>query len=509
MAELPSTLFNETSEGWTAAGGNSLDMDVNASFVASGFHMVWVMAAAVFVVPIIPGLGFFYAGLGRRKAGATMLWQIFGVTAVVSFQWFLWGHSLTYGDGASPFIGNLKNIGLKNVTAKAIGYLPEPLYVFYQGLFAVCTVLIMVAGGFERSRMVPSLVYGFCWATVVYCPVASWTWNDNGWLFNLPSLDYAGGGPVHIASGVGALAYAIVIGNRIENDDLKRRVMHFKPHNPTFVFLGAWLIWFGWFGFNGGCNLAATVRATYVIMNTNIAACTGVIGWCVVDMIKYKGRFSIVGACEGCIAGLVGITPAAGYVPVYFAALIGFVTAVGVRVCENVNEWIGVDEGIEAFRLHTIGGVIGSLMTGLFATEWVAKLDGASTGSGWLDHNYRQLGYQLAEITSIAGYTFVVSMILLLVIDRVPGLKLRVPEHEEIEGVDNFLLMDEGIGDMELDAMLKKAGFTFMPESIINGSTVAGVIESSLSSSQSSSLGASSGVDEKRLQSHVNTTARV
>jgi Amt family ammonium transporter len=210
-------------------------------------------------------------------------------------------------------------------------------------------VMIVVGGAFERGNMIPSLIFSFCWATVVYCPLACWTWNSNGWLYNLPSLDFAGGGPVHIASGWSALAYAFVLGKRKNIDRTSRA----KPHNTTLVFLGTALIWFGWFGFNvchtcafpsssppkknqnltaviaqGGSTLNASMRAMLAAFNTNTAACTGVLGWVLVDYIKHRGKLSVVGACEGAIAGLVGITPAAGFVSVWLAAVIGFLTSV-------------------------------------------------------------------------------------------------------------------------------------------------------------------------------------
>ncbi|KAK7207009.1 ammonium transporter AmtB-like domain-containing protein [Myxozyma melibiosi] len=475
MADLPSAFFNDSSPGWTAAGGNSREMDVNLAYVASGFHQVWMMSATVFVFPIIPGLGLFYAGLCRRKSATTLLWQTLGVLGVISFQWFFWGYSLAYSSDADHYIGTLKNFGFRNVVAAPSGYLPEPLFALYQCMFALCTVMIMIGGAFERCRLLPSMVFAFCWCTIVYSPIVCWTWNANGWLYLLPALDFAGGGPVHISSGTGALAYALIIGKRIETNSPSRKVPKFVPHNPTLIFLGTWMIWFGWFGFNGGSTLNASVRTSYVLVNTNLAAGCGVIGWSLVDYILYRGRFSLVGACQGCIAALVGITPAAGYVPVYFAAVIGFLTAVGVRLCENLNEWIRVDEGMEVFKLHGIGGMIGAILTGLFAADWVSMLDGASDYSGWVDHHYIQLGYQLAEICAIVSYTFGVTVVLLLIIDHIPGLKFRVPEHQEIEGLDKHLLFEEGMGDYELFETLRAAGYINAGGSVLGDGLGGGV----------------------------------
>jgi Amt family ammonium transporter len=193
----------------------------------------------------------------------------------------------------------------------------------------------------------------------------------NGWLFNLPSLDFAGGGPVHIASGWSALAYAFVLGKRLPKGDK----IHGKAHNPTLVFIGTVLIWFGWFGFNGGSALNGTVRSMLAAFNTNTAASFGVLGWTSVEYIRNKGKFSVVGACSGAIAGLVGITPAAGYVSVWIAALIGFLTAAICSSCQNVDRWIKIDEGMDVFKLHGIGGMVGSFLTGIFGQAWVCLSD--------------------------------------------------------------------------------------------------------------------------------------
>ena len=318
---------------------------------------------------IIPGLGFLYGGLSRRKSALAMLFQSLMVSAVTTFQWMFWGYSLAYSRTAGPFIGDLSNFGLKHVmSAPSIGsaVIPEIVFCLYQLLFCACTVQIVIGGAFERGRIVPSLVFGFWWATVVYCPIACWTWNPNGWLFNLPSLDFAGGGPVHIASGWSALAYALVLGKRKKVSGDKS---HGRPHNTTLVFLGTVLIWFGWFGFNGGSALNASMRSMLAVFNTNTAASAGAIGWVLVDYIKHKRRFSVVGACSGAIAGLVGITPAAGYVQLWIAAVIGFLTAVGCALVEDINEWLHIDEGMDVFKVHGVGGMLGSFFTGIFATE--------------------------------------------------------------------------------------------------------------------------------------------
>jgi Amt family ammonium transporter len=426
-----------------------LEVDVNAQYLGFEYHYTYLIFCGFIVWLIIPGIGLLYGGLARRKSALALLFQSLMVGAVITFQWMFWGYTLAYSRTAGPFIGDMANFGMRNVMAApsaGSAVIPEIVFCLYQMLFCACTVQIVVGGAFERGRIIPSLVFGFFWATVVYCPIACWTWNSNGWLYKLPTLDFAGGGPVHISSGWSALAYAFVLGKRKHNGDKS----HGKPHNTTLVFLGTVLIWFGWFGFNGGSALNATVRAMLAAFNTNTAASTGVLGWVMVDYFKHGKRFSVVGACEGAIAGLVGITPAAGYVSVWLAAVTGFVTAVVCALLQNLNEWIHIDDGLEVFKLHGIGGMVGSFLTGIFATASISMLDGATSAPGGIDGNGIQVGKQFAEITAISAYSFLVSCALLYILKYIPGMHLRTTEEAEMQGLDLDQFFDEQIGDWGL-----------------------------------------------------------
>jgi Amt family ammonium transporter len=278
----------------------------------------------------------------------------------------------------------------------------------------------------------------------------------NGWLYKLPSLDFAGGGPVHIASGWAALAYAFVLGKRLPKDDK----FHGKAHNPTLVCIGTVFIWFGWFGFNGGSALNGTMRSMVAAFNTNTAASFGVLGWCAVEYVRTRGKFSVVGACSGAIAGLVGITPAAGYVSVWPAAFIGFTTAAICSLCQNVDKWMRIDEGLDVFKLHGIGGMVGSFLTGCFAQSWVWDLDGMGPygPAGAMDGVGVQVGRQLAEITAIASYSFVVSCALLFILKYIPGMHLRVSSEAEMLGLDADQFYEEQIGDWSLMEQLHAHG---------------------------------------------------
>ncbi|GAB1191413.1 hypothetical protein APSETT444_000585 [Aspergillus pseudonomiae] len=348
-----------------------------------------------------------------------------------------------------PFIGTLQNFGLMNVMvapSPGSAVLPEIVFCLFQLLFCACTVMILAGGAFERGNILPSLIFSFFWATIVYCPLARWTWSSNGWLYKFEAIDFAGGGPVHIASGCAALAYALVLGKRLHHGEASPR----KPHNTTLVFLGTVLIWTGWLGFNGGSSLNASMRAMVAVFNTNTAGCTGILGWVLVDMIKHKGRFSVVGACEGAIAGLVGITPAAGCVSLWLAACIGFITGIVCSSLQNINDWLRIDEGMDVFKLHGVGGMVGAFLTGLFASESISALDGASLTGGAIDGNGIQVGRQLAEICAIAGYSFTVSYILLFILKYIPGMRLRVDEASEMMGLDRAQFFDEQIGDWSI-----------------------------------------------------------
>ncbi len=392
-----------------------------------------------------------------------------------------WGFSLAFSRDGGPFIGTLSNFGLINVLAApswGSSVLPDIVFCFYELMFCACATMIVVGGSFERGRILPSMIFGFCWATICYCPIAYWTWNPNGWLFNLPGLDFAGGGPVHISSGTAGLAYALVLG--------KRRSLHdkhiYKPHNVTVIFLGTVLIWFGWFGFNGGSALNASIRAMVAVWNTNCACCMGILGWQLVSYFKHGRKFSVIGACEGAIAGLVGITPAAGYVSPWCGAAIGFITAVVICLFENVNQWIGVDDGLEVFKLHGIGGMVGAFLTGIFADRAISALDGIpSLAPGAINGNGIQVAKQLAEIAAIASWSFTLSLIMLLAMKYIPGLHLRVQDEVEEVGLDLDQFIDETVGEWALyetpDERTRRA-------SITHGIPVAGPHSSSSPSEQ-------------------------
>ncbi|PPJ57581.1 hypothetical protein CBER1_04783 [Cercospora berteroae] len=440
---FPAPEFNE-SMPW---GGNTREgFDVNAQYRGYEHDSVFIALCTFLVWIMVPGLAMFYAGLSRRKSALTMLFQAFLVFGVITLQWMLWGYSLAYAPDASPFIGTEYYMGMRFVQAAPTGTMPDVLFCLYQLMFCAVTTTILTGAMFERGNIIASTIFAFAWATIVYAPIACWTWNANGWLLNLGSLDYAGGGPVHIASGCSALAYALVLGKR--KSSIETGTFHTKPHNQTLVALGTFFIWFGWFGFNAGSALNATVRSYYAAFNTQAAASAGILGWVTVDMIRNKGRFSFSGACEGAIAGLVGITPAAGYVQVWPAALIGYLTAVVCSSLQNINEWIHIDEGMDVFKLHGIGGMVGSFLTGILADIAIGDLSAGTGASGAWSGNGIQVAIQLADISSCAAYSFVITLLLVLPFKYAPKfLSLRLTEDQEALGADGYHFRDETIGE--------------------------------------------------------------
>ncbi|KAJ6484038.1 ammonium transporter AmtB-like domain-containing protein [Mycena sanguinolenta] len=422
------------------SGGDSLTQspEMNAQFDRG--DIAWVYAAAVFVWVMIPGIGFLYAGLARRHHSLSLVWQSLISVSVVSFQWFFWGFSLTFSHSAGLFIGDLANFGSKGVLARpSVGsaLIPDILFYLFQLVFACATAMIMIGGAMERGRLIPSAIFIFIWTTVVYDPVAAWTWNPSGWLFKLGSLDFAGGGPVHMSSGAGALAYALVLGKRTGISEEKTRMPRHKPSNVFLVTLGTVLLWFGWFGFNGGSALNASLRAIYAGVNTNLAAACGALTFCALDVLRHKKRWSMVGICCGAVAGLVGITPASGYIPIYFAVPVGVITGCTTHFAMDLKDVLRIDDGLDVFALHGIGGMTGNILTGLFAADYITALDGySSIPGGWINGHYIQLGYQLAGCAAILSYSFTVTAVLLFVMNKVPGLRLRVSEEEETNGLD-------------------------------------------------------------------------
>ncbi|RDW88861.1 putative ammonium transporter MEPa-2 [Coleophoma cylindrospora] len=452
--------------GSTMTGGDSLTADLNIFYNAG--DIAWMITSTALVLLMIPGVGFFYSGLARRKSALSLIWLSIMATAVVSFQWFFWGYSLAFSHTAGKYIGDLENIGFRNVlAAPSVGStkIPDLLFAVYQGMFAAITVALAVGAVAERGRMLPCIVFMFVWSTIIYDPIACWTWNASGWVFKMGGLDFAGGTPVHISSGCAALAYSVMLGKRRGHGTHE---LNYRPHNVTHVVIGTVFLWVGWFGFNAGSALAANMRAVMAAVVTNLAACVGGITWCVLDY-RLERKWSTVGFCSGVVAGLVAITPGSGFVPAWAAVIYGVVGAAGANYATKLKFVLGIDDALDIFAEHAVGGLIGNILTAFFAADYIAHLDGFSEiPGGWLNHNWIQLGYQLADSVSGGVYSFGGTCIILFVMNLIPGLSLRASEEAEILGIDDaeigefaydyVELTREVLNDMSDDAASKFSG---------------------------------------------------
>jgi len=301
-------------------------------------------------------------------------------------------------------------------------------------MFAAITPALAVGAIAERGRLGPILVFIFIWSTLVYDPIACWTWNPSGWSAVLGGLDFAGGTPVHISSGTAGLAISMYLGKR-RGYGTER--MAYKPQNTSYVILGTVLLWFGWFGFNGGSAFSANLRAIQACMVTNMAAAVGGLTWMLWDY-RIERKWSAVGFCSGAISGLVAITPGSGFVGTPASVLFGVLAGTVCNFGTQLKFLFGYDDALDIFATHTIGGILGNLLTGLFAQSSIAGLDGVTQiPGGWLDRHYIQLAIQLADSMSGMSYSFVMTTIILWVMHYIPGLSLRASEEAEILGIDD------------------------------------------------------------------------
>ncbi|KAM3431436.1 hypothetical protein MY4824_007146 [Beauveria thailandica] len=424
--------FNGTNE---LTGGDSTDTNLN-QWYQSG-DQAFILISACLVLLMVPGIAFLYSGLARRKSALSMLWVVMMSFSVIVFQWYFWGFSLAFSPtSSSGFIGNMHHFGLRKVwAAPSIGspLVPALLYSFYQMMFCAVTAALTVGAVAERGRVVPGMVFTFCWATLVYCPLAYWVWNPDGWGFKHGVFDYAGGVPVEIGSGVSALAYSWVLGRRNE-----RMMMNFRPHNISLITLGTILLWFGWLGFNGGSAFGANLRAVMACWNSCLTAMFAAMTWCLLDF-RLARKWSMVGWCSGTISGLVAATPASGFIDPWASIILGVVAGVCCNFGTKIKFLVGIDDSLDVFAEHGIGGMVGLIFNAFFATKHVIGLDGVNSGTdgGFLDHRFATIGWQIAAIVAASGYAFVMSAIIAKIIDLIPGLKLRASEEAELLGMDD------------------------------------------------------------------------
>lgn len=388
----------------------------------------WLLISTALVMLMTPGLALFYGGMVRRKNVLGTIMQSFIALGVITIQWVLFGYSLAFGPDVHHLIGDLSWVGLNGV-----GLTPNPDYaptvphqafMAFQMMFAVITPALITGAFAERFKFSTYIVFLFVWSTIVYAPLAHWVWGVGGWMRNLGALDFAGGLVVHISSGLSALAAAFIIG--------KRRGYgheHMPPHNLTMTVLGAALLWFGWFGFNGGSAVASGALATSAFVATHIAAAAAAFSWTLMEW-KKRGKPTMLGTASGCVAGLVAITPASGFVGPMAALIIGLVAGVVCYYGISLKNKLGFDDSLDTVGVHGVGGIFGALATGIFASKAInaAGADGLIFGSASL------LGAQALSVLVSVVYSFTLTWIILKVLDKTMGL--RVADEDEQEGLD-------------------------------------------------------------------------
>jgi ammonium transporter, Amt family len=391
----------------------------------------WVLVSTALVMLMTaPGLAFFYGGLVRRKNVLSTMMQSFFLLCLISIQWVLFGYSLAFGPDVGHVIGSLKWLGFHGVGLSPnpdyAGTIPHMLFAMFQMMFAVITPALITGAFAERMKFAAFALFSLLWTTLVYDPVCHWVWANGGWLRNLGALDFAGGTVVHISSGVSALVCALMLGRRKNFPG-----QPVAPHNMTYTVLGAALLWFGWFGFNAGSALAANELAVSAFAATNTATAAAALTWLLIEWLV-SGKPTVLGVATGAVAGLVAITPASGFVgplsSIAIGILVGVVCFVAVTIIKNR---LGYDDSLDAFGVHGVGGMIGALATGLFASKAV----NAAGSNGLFSGNPAQLGIQAIAVIVVVVYAAAVTLILLKVLDAVMGL--RVNEDEETIGLDH------------------------------------------------------------------------
>ncbi|MQG07446.1 MAG: ammonium transporter [SAR202 cluster bacterium] len=378
--------------------------------------IAWMLTCSALVLFMTPGLALFYGGLVQSKNLLSTIMYSFICLGLVSVVWVLWGYSLSFGEGGNAFIGSLNNFALTGVDSAE-----EQVFVIFQMMFAIITPALITGAFCERFKFKTYLVFLVLWVTFVYAPIAHWVWASDGWLANRGALDFAGGAVVHINAGIAAIAAAALVG--------RRRNPGVSPNNVPFVILGASMLWFGWFGFNAGSGLAANGQAVSAFLVTNTSAATAMMVWVILNLV-HGGKVSGVGAATGAIAGLATITPASGFVGVEAALILGLISGVITYYAVYFKSKVNLDDALDVFAVHGLGGMIGLIGTGVFAAEAIGGAKGILEGSADL------LIENLILIVATVVYSLVATLVILKVLDIIPGLGLRSTEAEEDEGLD-------------------------------------------------------------------------
>ncbi|PLX96076.1 MAG: ammonia channel protein, partial [Desulfuromonas sp.] len=379
----------------------------------------WMLVSSALVLLMLPGLALFYGGMVRSKNVLSTSMHTFAAMAIIGVQWIVIGYSLAFG-GAGSFIGSLDHLFLSGITPDSLtGTIPTYVFVMFQGMFAIITPALISGAVAERMKFSTYCVFILLWATLVYDPLCHWVWGEGGWLAADGALDFAGGTVVHLSSGISALVFALILGKRIGYPQARM-----TPHNLPMTLLGAGLLWVGWFGFNAGSALGSGESAALAFTTTQAAAAAGALSWLLIEWI-HAGKPSALGAASGIIAGLVVITPAAGFVTPGWALLMGLSAGLVCYGGVMMKHRFGYDDSLDAFGIHGLGGAWGAIATGIFATVGATGLIGG---------NLHQLWVQLVGVVAAGAYAVVVTLVLLFVLGKTMGL--RVEKDDERMGLD-------------------------------------------------------------------------
>jgi ammonium transporter, Amt family len=446
----PATAVGAASSSQSTSAGRLQKLESAVADAQSAGDNAWMLACAALVLMMTgPGLALFYGGLVRKKNVLATMMQSFSMMALITVIWAVIGFSLCFAPGTS-FIGGLSHMFLRGVGSAPdptyAGTIPFGTYMVFQLMFAIITPALICGAFAERMKFSAMILFMILWSLIVYDPMAHMVWGKGGFLNAalggaFPTLDFAGGTVVHITSGVSALVCALYLGKRVGYPSEPM-----PPHSVVLSFIGACLLWVGWFGFNAGSALAASGLATSAFIATDFGAAAAAIGWSVAEWIR-NGRPSVLGAISGAVAGLVAITPASGFVGPMSALVIGFIAGIYCYwMVSKVKSRFGYDDSLDAFGVHGAGGTIGALLTGVFATSAINPIFKDSQGKalpvGLIDGNGGQILNQLVGVLIAWGLAIVGTLIILKVVDVLVGL--RVPEEHEIQGLDLALHGEEG-----------------------------------------------------------------
>ncbi len=385
----------------------------------------WLLVSSAFVLFMTPGLALFYGGMVRKRNVLSTFMFVHFALAIITVQWVVFGYSLAFGRSHHGLIGGLDLAMLHGLVGGVRGTIPQLAFMAFQMKFAIITPALIAGAFVERMRFAPYVVFALLWTTLVYDPVAHWAWADGGWLLRLGVLDFAGGTVVHLTAGISALVCAVVIGKRRGYPREKH-----PPHNLTMTVTGGGLLWFGWFGFNAGSALGANQVAALAFVTTHVSAASAALAWVIVEW-KHRGKPTMLGFVSGLVAGLVAITPAAGYVSPGASIVIGVASGALCYAAVLLKERWHYDDSLDAFGVHGVGGILGALLTGVFAQKSL----NAGGADGLLAGNAAQLWKQFVGVAVVGAYAAAITYVLLKVLDRVMGL--RAAKDDELEGLDS------------------------------------------------------------------------